>query len=293
MKVSKLIALVVMATVSFLASAATFDSFESCKKDNKEESYVPTKQAKGYPNRAKGKNLKVAKSEADGCYLMTTAEGKRWVFLAQGTDVLVAGAKTVMLVTCQNDIFEFIPTSKKDAPPTKLVRVKEEVVVEVLCKQPDGSTKEAEMINGKATCSAITIEAPVVVNRPQVIQQATTECNNCRPEVTFEKKVARTDGRCVVEFKDREEKSHFARFDTERGTSLLVAARVDNEQAEWNHFYNPTYVGYIANGEKKTVKLDLPADCGAVYKAISHPTVLAWTGPRLGLTPDCVPVGRP
>jgi hypothetical protein len=200
--------------------------------------------------------------------------------------------------------------------------VTKELVVKdvVICKSPDGRTHSPKMENGKPVCETEMVNRFVVQPEVKVLQpkietpqvpvyvpparpayvpqgtapapQSATSCVNCGPAVKLDHKVARTDGRCVVAFKDLAGTIHLARFDTKRGTNLLVAARVDNEAAEWNHAYTPTYVGYIANGEKKTVELSGTPDCEVVYQAISNPKVLAWTGPRLGLTPDCIPVGR-
>lgn len=188
----------------------------------------------------------------------------------------------------------------------------------VICKDRDGNTHPPKMDNGKQVCETTMINrfivqpevkvlapkievaptpAYVPPSKPADVPHGTaptsaTDCSDCGPAVKLDHKEARTDGRCVVAFKDPAGAMHYARFDTKRGTSLLVAARVDDVRGEWNRTYMPTYVGYIANGEKKTVELSGTPDCNAVYKAISHPAVLAWTGPRLGLTPDCVPVGK-
>lgn len=216
------------------------------------------------------------------------------------------------------------------APPQVIVQkttVVDDITMEhrlhekVIC----ASGVEVQVVGGKATCPTIQISAPAKVDmpthveapitvaqskpvyvQPQSQQQpiyvppvktgAAEACtSNCQPhpEVTFDRKVARTDGRCVVAFKDPAGTVHYARFDTKKGTNLLVGAKVDNVQGDWNHSYTPTYVGYISpNGEKKTVQLDQPASCEAVFKAISNPTVFAWTGPRLQLTPDCRPERR-
>lgn len=308
MKVSKLIAFVAMMMISislFASTTTTSSKFTACKKA------VELEKASWYEPSFVAKKPKVGKDEefraieAPMCVYMHVVGGWKVVPLKTGTKLVFPKGENqpVRHAACNNDIrgAEYVGSVPTPALVETTV-VKETVVVEikVLCKQPDGTiVKPMTNVNGVATCPTVTVTSPVVTQSapspapPQVQSPAQATCTDCRPEVTFHKKVARTDGRCVVAFKDPEGKVHFARFDTKRGTSLLVAARVDDVQAEWNHTYTPTYVGYIANGEKKTVQLDLPADCGAVYRAISHPAVLAWTGPRLGLTPDCVPVGRP
>lgn len=306
MKVSqKLIAFVAMSVVSFFATASSPD-FTACTKAvelGKASWYEPSFVAKV---TKVGKNEEIRAIEAPMCVYMHVVGGWKVVPLKTGTKLVFPKGENqpVRHVVCNNETrgavyVGSIPT----ASVVETTIVKETIVVEtkVLCKQPDGSFVKPASVDGVVTCPTVTITSPVVVAQqpapaPAPAPTATApqaDCTDCRPEVTLTKKVARTDGRCVVAFKDPSGTVHYARFDTKRGTSYLVAARVDNVLADWNQSYKPTFVGYKANGEEKTVQLDQPADCGAVYKAISHPAVLAWTGPRLGLTPDCIPVGRP
>lgn len=222
------------------------------------------------------------------------------------------------MAECSNPFEEISFFHKKEeiAPPvvqqeTKTVVINEriekkiEFVETVECVQ--GNRKVPGVIeNGKVKCPDLEIAAPITINEPIRVQprvvapppvvvppaapahKAEAPCTDCHAEMRIERKVPRTDGRCVVALRDPQGRMHFARFDTQTNHlgPLLVGARVDNERGEWNRSYTPSYVG----DGTQTVRLQ-QKDCEVVVRALQNQRVFAWTAPRLGLDANCTVVG--
>lgn len=276
MKVSaKNIAFVAMAIVSTFASAATFGNYNACKEGNGGVGYEPTMHAKGYgPKRVVG--FKLLPSEADGCHLMTTGEGRRWVFFKKGTMVYIKDGKAVMLAECQNDIFESRPivedekpTTSPSQPPAQPSVVQNTTVIVVVASPPQPAT---------APTPAPAV-APVVES-----------CGDgCYLGFSLEKTVPRTDKRCVIAFRNDKDEYRFVRFGVMKDDQILHGAKVDNVEAEWNHSYDLVPIGKNNNGRDQAIKMP-KATCAKVLEVIQIPGILDRVGPRLGLTKTCKPV---
>jgi hypothetical protein len=75
------------------------------------------------------------------------------------------------------------------------------------------------------------------------------------------------------------------RLETKKGTNMLVAAQVANEQGDWVEENSLSYVG----DGSATVTLNNPTDCQAAVKAFTSPRSFGWTARRIGLNPEqCV-----
>lgn len=293
------------------APAFYYASQESCEaavRAGKAVGYQPTARHVKYGDvRVAGFDRRPL--EGDACVLLGAQPGRRWVFLPQGTMVYTSGPEVKFLAECQNDIYDVAYIRKEVAPPpaqpaapaapaTVTIEKKVVEITKFFCQQGDRYV-EAPIMNGVAKCpeivaqNPIRIEAPVTV-QPQAAPQQKVEapCPGCYPEARVTNKVPRTDGRCVVAFRDPQGAMHYARFDTKRGTTLVTGAKVDNERGEWNMSHTPTYVGFISpTGEKKTVELKDPS-CEAIVRSLVERRVFEWTGPRLGLAPNCTIVGQ-
>ena len=304
--------------LSFGASAgAMFDSGDNCEAAAQAgfvEQYYPTKQSKGYgDDRIKG--LKLTPAEADGCHLMDTAAGKKWVFLRKGTLGLTKDAQMVMLAECQNTIYESRYIKSKPTPvpsvPTLVTKteiIRTTVTEEFIYKRVDicDETQTRPTLNpatGKLGCPPKEIHMPVTIVPDITIAPANVvasaqqpvakadDCPDCHKGFDVTKAVPRGDGFCVIAFReDGDERDHFVRFDTMKDTNVLHGAKVDNVAALWNRRYDLVPIGRANNGVDQAITLPKGHTCKQVLKAIMLPGVLDRVGPRLGLTKACRPV---
>jgi hypothetical protein len=317
----KTIVSLVFILISGFAHAGTyFDSKESCMSAGyagKAVGYKPSAKHKAYGEDRIAKH-ELRRLETDACVLIGAVPGKRWVFLKEGTNVLTKGTEVKMLNECQNDIFE-VHYLKKDEP-TALVAQTQSVgcttddcgnsvttvtnktiiqkIVEItdICRV---NGVEIPMTNGKCVAPSVTAVAPVKVESPVTSKclnctgstksaltnlVAQSGCPDCNPELKLTGKVARTDGRCVVQV-NFNGSSRYIRLSPEKGTGRLMAAIVDNEQAEFNRSNPIVYVGaddafFHAN-----------PTCEASVKGFSSDRSYAPTTRKLGL-PGCTFVGK-
>lgn len=121
--------------------------------------------------------------------------------------------------------------------------------------------------------------------------QAPTPTTQMVPQLEITSRQPRTDGRCVLALNDNGP-TKYVRLDVEKGSSRLLAFRVDNSDGEINKALPITYVGYINGNEKKTVELNGTPSCAAAVKAFSEDIVFRWTASRLQLGDKCKVVGR-
>lgn len=319
----------VLTALSFAASAANmFDSGDNCEAAAQAgfaEQYYPTKQSKGYgDDRIKG--LKLTPAEADGCHLMDTAAGKKWVFLRKGTLVLTKDAQTVMLAECQNTIYESRDIVKPKATPvatvvqgtTTLVVNKtierNEITIETVIKHvetcDDTTTRPKQNpVTKKLECPTVEVHVPVNVIADVTVTPNITlapanvvvpvqpkvskadECIDCHRETKLDRVEARNDGKCLVAFRNPGGQYHFALFDIKKGTDgILIGSWVADARGVLTNDPRKTIVGRNTGGREQAVQLRKPYDCKAVYEAMSRPDVMDFTAPRLGMVPACVPV---
>lgn len=325
---NKIIAFLVFVFLSVSAAQAAtyYESEAACKAAatlGEAVGYQPTARHKKF-GESRVAGLDKRPLEGDACAFIGAAPGKRWVFLKKGTLVYTSGPEVKYLGECQNDIYH-INFIKDEVPPVAVASagcatdgcgnvtrtVVENIVVDqrVTCRSPDGTTVPGEIRSKKAVCPDIQIETPVRVTAPvscatcgqspsvPPAKPATGQSSSCDADclarlANIRKLQDRTDGRCVLELRNDAGESRFVRFDTatKNGEMLLVVAKVNDFQGEWNRSNTPTYVGKDVGGVAQTVKITGKPDCAKTIKTFALPEVLKWTGPRLGLTPTCRPV---
>lgn len=250
-KFSKVILGMAIAMIASFASAANYygseDLCAAAIRAGKAVDYKPTGKSIGYGD-ARVAGFEKRSLEGDACVLLAAQPGKRWVFLKQGTQVYTKGAEIKMLAECQNAIFttSFI---KKDEPKvaapcvdncnTVVTQVITHVVKEVkVCETSDG--KRFEPVGNE--CKFEPTRANVSVKVETKIE---TPCSSgCTPKaaLTIDKKVARTDGPCVVEV-SFQGSTRYIRLDPEKNTGRLMAMVVPRIDGDIDRSMPITYVG--------------------------------------------------
>jgi hypothetical protein len=129
---------------------------------------------------------------------------------------------------------------------------------------------------------------------PAATPAATCEAD-CQAKLAQEKVEKRTDGACVIAFQSSADMTYrFVRFDvkTSDGKPILIGGSVKDVAAA--KVDSGSKMSVVGTGETNLVYMKKDDtgkfDCQAVFRAVSIPQVLAWTGPRLGLTTACRPV---
>lgn len=145
-----------------------------------------------------------------------------------------------------------------------------------------------------AVSVSVTVNNSVTVNAGATTPAATCEAD-CQAKLAQEKVEKRTDGACVIAFQSSADKTYrFVRFDvkTWEGKPILIGGSVTD--ATTAKVTGESKMSVVGTGEKNLVYMKPDAtgkfDCQAAFRAVSIPQVLAWTGPRLGLTTACRPV---
>lgn len=262
--------------------------------------YLPTAQHTKYSDdRIAG--LSKRPLEADACMQMETMAGKQWVFQKQGTQVYTRGPNVVYLAECQNDIYA-IKYLKKDEP--KAAAPAPAPVVASPAPQP-APAPQAVAAPVEAPAIRQRVDVDVNVNVRVNAQQSTatspvastggtatasSDCGSgCHKGFKVDKVVPRTDGRCVIAFRNDRDEYRFVRFETMKVSNILHGAKVDDEKADWNHNYELVPIGARNNGVDQAFYAPNPT-CQGNLKAIQTPGVLDRIGKRLGLTKTCRPV---
>ncbi len=192
---------------------------------------------------------------------------------------LISGGKTIeMRMAACNNLFKEVLYPPAVAPAT---------TSSVAVTTATGAVSVSVTVNNSVTVNA-------GATAPAATPAATCEAD-CQAKLAQEKVEKRTDGACVIAFQSSADKTYrFVRFDvkTWEGKPILIGGSVTD--ATTAKVTGESKMSVVGTGEKNLVYMKPDAtgkfDCQAAFRAVSIPQVLAWTGPRLGLTTACRPV---
>lgn len=297
-KFSKAILGLAVAMIANLASASgftVFDNVEQCENaraTNRAVVYTPTTKApfqggKGWTKKtvgAGGACLGKAHVLEDGA----PKNGKA-VYVAEGFVYWEHTSGAFRMHDCSNPFGEIIFAGKKaeekpvaaacvDNCNTVVTQVITHVVKEVkVCETSDG--KRFEPVGGE--CKFEPTRANVSVKVETSIDNSCRNNGQCIPKaaLTIDKKVARTDGRCVVEVAFQGS-TRYIRLDPEKGTGRLMAMVVPRIDGDIDRSMPITYVG----GENTI--LHAKSTCEAAVQGFASAQSYAPTTKRLKL-PGC------
>jgi len=297
MKVSKLIAFIAIALVSFSALATNVakgiysnneEGVKQCLADlsaGTAVGYIPTLH-----NPIVSKKFEIKKIGTGGACLtkarVTGDDGKGMqvatVSVAEGFGVGELKKNGVVIEsrmeTCSN-LYENIlfPKVKVAERPPETTPAPEPAA------QPSVVQNTTVIVVVQPAQPTATVTAPATTT-------AVESCGDgCYLGFSLEKAVPRTDKRCVIAFRNDKEEYRFVRFGVMKDDKILHGAKVDNVEAEWNRSYDLVPIGKNNNGRDQAVKMP-NATCVKVLEVIQIPGILDRVGPRLGLTKTCRPV---
>jgi hypothetical protein len=310
---TKIIVSLILVLVSGFAQASgftVFDNVDSCKiavSADKAQSYTPTTKApfaggKGWTKKvvgAGGACLGQAHVLEDGA----PKNGKA-VFVPAGFVYWEHTSGAFRMNDCSNPFGQLVaiqpvqtPTSVAQAAEVPIqhgscttndcntvteVQVLNQVVVRnLICKDEVTRTTFAPT-NGQ--CNFAPAQANVQMVATSSVACGNTCNNKSTSNLNISGKVARTDNRCVVKLSFNGS-SRYVRLSPEKGTGRLMAAVVDNEQAEFNRSNPIVYVG------ADNAFLHANSTCEAAIEGFSSNRSYAPTIRKLGL-PDCTFVGK-
>jgi hypothetical protein len=304
---SKTIVFVALFAIASLANAAgfaVFDNIESCeiaRSAGRAKIYTPTTKApfqggKGWTKKVVpegGACLGEAHVLEDGA----PKNGKA-VFVAEGFVYWEHTSGAFRMNDCSNPFGQISFGNKKQQSVvatcddcnnnvtnvTNVTNITEVVNVRQVCTI---NGQEVAVVNGQCPVPTMTVALPVKVEpTTQVTAQPAAACTTCTPTPKFslDRKVPRTDGRCVVAV-TYQGVERFIRLSPEKGTGRLMAAVVRDVGGEFDRSLPIAYVGDDSSF------LHANATCQAAFQGFTSERSYGPTTRRLGL-PGCTIKGR-